>query len=90
MSSGYNGGYFDYFGYILGIALFFLATNRDLRWLALAILGFVETSSRYYLNLSSEMMPAWVYSLYILVPLVVVFLGWWAERNQRKQLSLAV
>lgn len=82
-------GYFIYYGHILAIALFFLATNRDLRWLALAMFGFMETASRYYLELSNEMMPPWVYSLYVFLPLVLVVLGWWAERNKKKQISLA-
>ena len=83
-------GYFDYFGYIFAIALFFLSTNRDLRWLALAMFGLINTFSRYYLNLSNDLMPPWVYSLYILIPLAVVLLGWLAERTKRKQISLAV
>lgn len=84
-----DGGYFGYFGYILAIALFFLATNRDIRWLALALFGLINTFSRYYLNLSNELMPPWVYSLYILIPLVIVFVGWSAERTKKKQISLA-
>jgi hypothetical protein len=83
-------GYFDYFGYVFSIALFFLSTNRDLRWLALAMFGLINTFSRYYLNLSNDQMPPWVYSLYILIPMAVVLLGWLAERTKRKQLSLAV
>jgi len=85
-----DGGYFGYFGYILAITLFFLVTNRDIRWLALAIFGLVDTLGRYYLNLSYQLLPPWVYSLYILLPLVLVFLGWWVDRTQRRQLSLAV
>lgn len=85
-----GGGYFSYFGYILAITLFFLATNRDIRWLALAIFGLINTFSRYYLSLSNDLMPPWVYSLYIFIPLVIVLLGWLAERNKRKQISLAV
>jgi hypothetical protein len=82
-------GYLGYFGYILAIALFFLVTNRDIRWLALAIFGLIDATSRYYLNLSEAMMPPWVYSLYVFLPLLIVLLGWWAEKNQRKQISLA-
>jgi hypothetical protein len=82
-------GYLGYFGYILAIALFFLVTNRDVRWLALAIFGLIDAARRYYLNLSEAMMPPWVYSLYVFIPLLIVLLGWWAERNQRKQISLA-
>ncbi len=85
-----DGGYFSYFGYILAITLFFLATNRDIRWLALAIFGLNNTFGRYYLSLSNDPMPPWIYSLYIFIPLVIVLLGWLAERNKRKQISLAV
>lgn len=85
-----DGGYFGYFGYILAIALFFLVTNRDIRWLALALFGSISTLSRYYLNLSDELMPPWVYSLYVFIPLAIVFLCWWTERTKRKQISLAV
>lgn len=84
-----SGETFDYFGNIPAIALFFLATNRDLRWLALALFGVIDTVSRYYLNLTNEMMPPWVYSLYVFFPLAVVLLGWWTERNKRRQISLA-
>lgn len=85
-----DGGYFSYFGHILAIALFFLVANRDIRWLALMIFGLVETLSRSYLNLSQQLMPPWVYSLYVLLPLTLVFLGWWLDRTQRKPLNLAV
>lgn len=88
MKSG-GGGYFDYFGHILAITLFFLVTNRDIRWLALAMFGLIDTFSRYYLNLSDELMLSLVYSFYVFIPLAVVFLGWWVERNSRKQISLA-
>lgn len=82
--------YFAYFGYILAIALFFLAANRDIRWLALAMFALVRTLSRYYFNLSDYLMPPWVYYLYILIPLSIILLGWLAERTKRKQISLAV
>ncbi len=85
-----NGGYFGYFGHILAITLFFLVTNRDIRWLALAMFGLIETLSRYYLNLSHELMSPWVYSLYIFIPLAIIFLGWWVERIRGKQISLTV
>jgi hypothetical protein len=85
-----DGGYFGYFGHIIAITLFFLATNRDVRWLALTIFGLVDTLGRYYLNLSNQLMPSWVYSLNILLPLALVFLGWWLDRTQKKQLSLAM
>jgi len=84
-----SGGYFYYLGHILAIALFFLATNRDLRWLALAMLGLIEATSRSYLNLSHELLSPWVYSLYAFIPLAVVLLGWWVERNKRKQMVMA-
>lgn len=87
MKSG-GGGYFDYFGHILALSLFFLVTNRDIRWLALAMFGLIDTFSRYYLNLSYELMSPWVYSLNVFIPLAIVFLGWWVERNKRKQVSL--
>lgn len=85
-----HSGTFNYFAYVLAIALFFLATNRDIRWFALAMFGLINTLDRSYLNLSNDLMPPWVYSLYVLIPLAVVFLGWLAERTKRKQLSLVV
>jgi hypothetical protein len=90
MSGSGNGGYFQYFGYIIALALFFLFTNRDIRWLALVMFGLIDTLSRSFLNLHNGLMSPWVYSLYILIPLVTVFLGWRVERNERKQVSLAV
>jgi len=89
LSGSGNGGFFQYFGLLLAITLFLLPTNRDIRWVALAIFGLVETLSRTYLNLYQGLFSPWVYSLYVIVPLVLVFLGWWFERFERKQISLA-
>ena len=88
MSGSGNGGYFQYFGYVIALALFILFTNRDIRWLALALFGLIDTLSRSFLNLYDGLMSPWVYSLYILIPLATVFLGWWVERNERKQVGL--
>ncbi|HLO32468.1 MAG TPA: hypothetical protein VK249_25180 [Anaerolineales bacterium] len=76
------------------LALFFLSTNREFRWLALALSGLMIGLGRDYLiefQTRDTMMPiaSWVYYLWIALPLLIVFLGWWLERSKRQQLKLA-
>lgn len=80
---------------ILGtMALFFLPTNREIRWFALALYGLMIGLGRDYLiefqtRNSMTPMAQWVYYLWVILPLLIVFLGWWLERSTKQQLRLA-
>ncbi|HLO14186.1 MAG TPA: hypothetical protein VK206_05115 [Anaerolineales bacterium] len=76
------------------MALFFLVTNREIRWLALALAGLMIGLGREYLiefQTSTTMTPIayWVYYLWVFLPLFIVSIGWWLERSKRQQLKLA-
>ena len=76
------------------MALFFLHTNRGIRWLALTIFGLTIGLGRDYLiqfQTRGMMTPMayWVYYLWIILPLLIVFLGWWLDRSERQQPKLA-
>jgi hypothetical protein len=78
---------------VLALALFFLPSNRDIRWLALAMTGLMIGFSHYYLldyQYNTGLMAAWIYILWIILPLTIVFFGWWLEHSMRQQLELAV
>ncbi len=80
---------------ILGTtALFFLPTNRQLRWLALALSGLIIGVGRDYLiefQTHGTMTPIayWVYYLWIILPLLIVFWGWWLDHSKQQQLKPA-
>jgi hypothetical protein len=75
-------------------ALFFLPSNRNLRWLALLLSALMIGLGREYLfdyhTGAVAMVAQWIYYLYIIVPITMVFLGWWLDRNQRPHAQLPV
>ena len=75
------------------IALFFLPANRTIRWLALVLYGLTIGIEHVYLTEDQTgnmaLMAHWVYYLWIILPLLMVFFGWWIERSSRRQLELA-
>ena len=80
---------------LMSMALFFLASNRDLRWLALLLYGAMIGFGRVYLfdhetGSHVAFVASWVLYLYALLPLAIVGLGWWQDHRQRQQLRLAV
>jgi hypothetical protein len=75
-----------FYGLLGSMALFFLPANRGPRWLALVIYGLHLGLGHYYLN---EVFAAWVYYLWAVLPLVMIFFGWWLEQSKRPQLELA-
>ena len=81
---------------ILGtMALFFLPVNRRIRWLALLLYGLIIGLGRDYLiefQTGGTMTPiaSWVYYLWIMLPILIVFFGWWLERSKGQQLELAI
>lgn len=90
-AAGSGSGYLPFYGTLITLALFFLATNRDLRWLGLGLYGLVIGLSRHFVNLfdyRGMMIPA-VYTLYAILPLVIVFLGWLLNQSGKPQLELA-
>jgi hypothetical protein len=56
------------------------------RWLGLVIYGLHLGLGHYYLN---EVFAAWVYYLWAILPLGIVFWGWWLEQSKKPQLELA-
>ena len=83
-AAGLGGGPLPFYGTLAAMALFFLVTNRNLRWLALGFYSLVITLSREYLNLfDSELgfMHPLIYPLYVMVPLILIFLGWWLSHS---------
>ena len=89
--AGSGSGCLPYYGTLIALALFLLATHRGLRWLALGLYGLVIGLSRNYINLfdaQTGLMLQWVYVLFAILPLVIVFVGWWLDpsRTQRFQI----
>jgi hypothetical protein len=66
---------------IAALAVIFLVKDRIFRWLALAIYGLILGS---WITTPREVLLTWV-----VVPLLVVFLGWWLDRFQRKRVGFA-
>ena len=78
-ATGFGGGYLPFYGFLAILGLFFLSMNRNIRWFALGLYGLVIGLSRNYLNLfdvDQGLMHPLAYSLYAILPLVLVFLGW--------------
>lgn len=85
---------FNFFLILATMALFFLPTNRRMRWLALLLYGLMIGFGREYLiefQTRSTMTPIahWVYDLLIILPLLIVSLGWWLEQSNKRRLELA-
>lgn len=82
--AGFGSGYLPFYGTLVSMALFFLVMNRNIRWLALGLYGLVMALSRNYLNVfdaNQGLMHPSVYSLYVMVPLVLIVLGWWTSHS---------
>jgi hypothetical protein len=82
--AGFGGGYLPFYGTLGTMALFFLVMNRNVRWLALGLYGLVMALSRDFLNLSDAsqgLMNPPIYLFYVLVPLILIFLGWWLSQS---------
>lgn len=76
-------GYLPFYGTLIALTLFVLVTDRNIRWLALGLYGLVIGLSRTYINLfdsENGMMTQWAYVLFAILPLVIVFLGWWSSQ----------
>jgi hypothetical protein len=90
--AGLGSGYLPYYGTLIALALFLLATNRGLRWLALGLYGLVIGLSRSFINLfdaETGLMLQWVYVLFAVLPLVIVFLGWWLDPSRTERFQFA-
>ncbi len=75
---------------LVSMAVFFLASNREVRWLALLLSAVMIGFGRVYLfdyetGSHVAFVARWVYYLYILVPLTMVFGAWWLDWRQRQQ-----
>jgi hypothetical protein len=90
--AGFGSGYLPYYGTLIALALFLLAMNRNIRWLALAMYGLVIGLSRNYINLfdaDTGLMLQWVYVLFAILPLVIVYFGWIQSQHKTQHLKLA-
>ena len=80
----------NYIDYVELIALvpFFIVRDRNVRWSVLAILWLLFGLSRVGLDYQVIYAPS-VYYLWIILPITVVFLGWFLERSKRRQVKFA-
>lgn len=75
-----------FYGLLAAMALFFLPTDRRIRWMALVLYGLHLGLGHDYL--SEDVAAAWVYYLWTLLPLAIVFFGWWLDQSKKRQLEL--
>ncbi len=78
---------------VLALALFFLPSNREIRWLALALTGFMMGLGHRYLldyQYDTGLMAPWIYILWAILPAIIVVFGWQLDRKTSEQLQLAV
>jgi hypothetical protein len=66
---------------IVALAVIFLVKDRNFRWAAVAIYGLIIGS---WIASSREVLFIWV-----VVPLLIVFLGWWLDQFLRRQRRFA-
>jgi hypothetical protein len=80
--AGFRGGYLSFYGTLATLALFFLVMNRNVRWLALGLYGLVIALSHEYFvsNDGLGLMNPLIYLFYVMVPLVLMFLGRWVSQ----------
>ncbi len=87
-----SGDYISFYGTLITLALFFIATNRNLRWLGLGLYGLVLGLSRDYVSIfASEqaLLTPRVYAFFMLLPLIIVFLAWLQNRYKTQQARFA-
>ncbi len=86
-------GNVQFYGTLATMAVFFLAVNRDVRWMALLasalIIGFGREYLFDYREGTVAMVAQWVYYLYVLVPLAMVCFVWWLERSKTRGIQFA-
>ncbi len=86
------GGNAQLYGTLATIAVFFLASNRDVRWASLLASALIIGFGRVYLfdfeRSTVALVAQWVYYLYVLVPLVAVGYTWYLDRCRRQQIQL--
>lgn len=84
----------EFYGTLVTMALFFLAANRDARWIALVasalLIGFGRVYLFDYRTGAVAMVAQWVYYLYILIPMGSVGGAWLLDWRKRQQIRLIV
>lgn len=75
-----------FYGLMAAMALFFLPANRQVRWLGLILYALVLGLNHEYLN---DVFTGWAYSLWLILPLTMVFLGWGLEKVRKQKLEAA-
>ncbi len=76
---------------ILALAVFFLPSNREIRWFALGLAGLILGLGHQFLfdGWQKHLMAPWVYMAWVMIPILIALLGWWVERLRRHALQLA-
>jgi hypothetical protein len=74
------------YGLMAAMALFFLPTNRQVRWLGLVLYALVLGLNHEYLN---NVFAGWAYSLWLILPLAIVLTGWGVEQIRKPKLEVA-
>ncbi len=78
---------------LITMALFFLSTKRDFRWMALIasalFIGFAREYLFDYRMGTVAMVAQWVYYLYIAVPLAAVGCTWLLDWSKRQRVRIA-
>jgi hypothetical protein len=75
-----------FFGLMAVMAVFFLPANRQVRWLGLLLYGILIGLNHEYLN---HVFAGRVYSLWLILPISIVIVGWSVEQNRRHRLEVA-
>jgi hypothetical protein len=74
------------------MALFLLAKNRNIRWIALLLSGMMSGFGRDYLldyqTGNMDLLAHWIYSIWAILPSAMVIFGWWVDKNRRQQFGL--
>ena len=83
--SSYTDG-LTFYGLMAAMVLFFLPTNRQVRWLGLLLYGILIGLNHEYLN---NVLAGWAYSLWLILPISMVLLGWIWEQNRKQKLEVA-
>lgn len=82
----------ELYGTLATMAVFFLASSRDVRWMALLAVALVIGFGRVYLfdyhTGGVALVSQWIYYLYILIPMGLVGIAWYADWRRRQQVRL--
>jgi len=87
-----SGDYLSFYGTLITLALFFLAPNSNLRWFGLGLYGLVLGLSRDYVSIFAAeqgLLTPSICTFFILLPSIIVFLGWLQSQHKTQQSRFA-